>query len=297
MNATPQDLHHIQNSLPAGGFQAATAGREPALVRLRRERGFSLEEVAAAMEVRVAYLEALERGELDRVLGPGYVRSIFTRYAVCLGVDPEPLLAALPPGSGCSRVAGHSPAGGAARGATGRAGLVRYGLLGLAAVGLVAAAFLGALHLDLIASSGAARATAETTDATLSRADLSAAGPSDASPPDPKAELAKLPAGPDRPWTSGSGAAAAAPAASPSFRVLFTPTDAVWLEVTGERSGRVLFAGTRPKGEILELQVGGPLIIRVGRPEAVEVLLNGAPLAVPNAFRWRISAAGIEVRE
>ena len=54
--------------------------------REARERaGLSLEELSQALDVREEYLQALERGELGRLLGPSYVQSIAVRYAAGVG--------------------------------------------------------------------------------------------------------------------------------------------------------------------------------------------------------------------
>ncbi|HZK48517.1 MAG TPA: RodZ domain-containing protein [Thermoleophilia bacterium] len=70
------------------GFLAA--GR--ALRGARMSAGQTLEQVSRALSIRVLYLEALERGEFGRVLGPTYAESMIVRYAVHLGLDAEALL-------------------------------------------------------------------------------------------------------------------------------------------------------------------------------------------------------------
>ncbi|MCZ7664306.1 MAG: DUF4115 domain-containing protein [Thermoleophilia bacterium] len=72
-----------------GQSERMSAARLDVLRRARLESGLTFEEIAAAMEVRAEYLEALEKGELGRMLGPAYVRSIAVRYAVCLGIDSD----------------------------------------------------------------------------------------------------------------------------------------------------------------------------------------------------------------
>lgn len=72
------------------GFQAA--GR--ALERARLSVGETLDQVSGSLGIRPLFLEALERGELGRVLGPTYAESMIVRYAIHLGVNPEALLSA-----------------------------------------------------------------------------------------------------------------------------------------------------------------------------------------------------------
>lgn len=59
------------------------------LAEERERRGLSLEQVAAATRIRVAHLDAIERGELDALPGAVYARGYVRAYASYLGVDVE----------------------------------------------------------------------------------------------------------------------------------------------------------------------------------------------------------------
>lgn len=66
------------------------------LRRAREERGLSLKEAASRLALKVQVLEALEACRFDRLPEPPLVRGYLRRYALLLGLDPEPLLALYP---------------------------------------------------------------------------------------------------------------------------------------------------------------------------------------------------------
>lgn len=66
------------------------------LRRAREERGLSLKEAASRLALKVQVLEALESCRFDRLPEPPLVRGYLRRYALLLGLDPEPLLALYP---------------------------------------------------------------------------------------------------------------------------------------------------------------------------------------------------------
>jgi cytoskeleton protein RodZ len=66
---------------------------------LRQERlrqGLSLETLASRTKISQRFLEAIEAGDFARLPGLVFVRNFVRQFASSLGMDPEPLLAALP---------------------------------------------------------------------------------------------------------------------------------------------------------------------------------------------------------
>ncbi|MDR6224250.1 helix-turn-helix domain-containing protein [Desmospora profundinema] len=62
-------------------------------LRAARERaGLSLEDVQQQTKIQVRYLEAIERGDFQRLPGSFYGRAFIRSYAEYLGVQPMPLL-------------------------------------------------------------------------------------------------------------------------------------------------------------------------------------------------------------
>ena len=63
------------------------------LAQARKEKGYSIEDVAASLKLRPRQILALEEGHLDQLSGATYTRGMIRNYAKLLGIDPEPLVA------------------------------------------------------------------------------------------------------------------------------------------------------------------------------------------------------------
>lgn len=59
----------------------------------RRELNLSLKEVESSTSIRMPYLQAIEEGEVSRLISPVYARGFVTQYASFLGLDAERLIA------------------------------------------------------------------------------------------------------------------------------------------------------------------------------------------------------------
>lgn len=62
------------------------------LRREREARGISLDEIQEITKIRVRYLEAIERGELQEIPGETYVRGFLRNYARAVGLDGQAVL-------------------------------------------------------------------------------------------------------------------------------------------------------------------------------------------------------------
>lgn len=60
--------------------------------RTREERHLSLREVENATSIRVNYLEAIEQGQLGRLISPIYAQGFIKKYATFLELDGDSLL-------------------------------------------------------------------------------------------------------------------------------------------------------------------------------------------------------------
>lgn len=58
----------------------------------RKEMNISLKEAENATSIRTLYLQALEEGEMDRLISPIYAQGFFKQYASFLGLDGEHLV-------------------------------------------------------------------------------------------------------------------------------------------------------------------------------------------------------------
>ena len=63
------------------------------LAAARAERGWSLADAQRGTDIRLKYLEALERGDLDALPGWAYARAFVRTYARALGLDADRLVA------------------------------------------------------------------------------------------------------------------------------------------------------------------------------------------------------------
>jgi cytoskeletal protein RodZ len=64
----------------------------PDLAGLRVMRGLSLDEIARSTNITMRYLEAIERGEFDKLPGGVYTTSYIRQYARAAGCDEAMLL-------------------------------------------------------------------------------------------------------------------------------------------------------------------------------------------------------------
>jgi len=58
----------------------------------RKEMNLSLKEAENATSIRMAYLEALEEGEMNKLISPVYAQGFFKQYAMFLGIDGEQIV-------------------------------------------------------------------------------------------------------------------------------------------------------------------------------------------------------------
>lgn len=64
------------------------------LKQARLARGLSLHDIARVTKISISLLEALERGDFARLPGGIFSRSFVRAYAIEVGLDPEPTVAA-----------------------------------------------------------------------------------------------------------------------------------------------------------------------------------------------------------
>ena len=62
------------------------------LKQKRKEMNLSLKEVENATSIRMSYLQALEEGEVDKLISPIYAQGFFKQYATFLGVDGDQII-------------------------------------------------------------------------------------------------------------------------------------------------------------------------------------------------------------
>ena len=58
----------------------------------RRERNLSLKEIENATSIRMSYLEAIEEGQLGKLISPIYAQGFIKKYALFLELDGERII-------------------------------------------------------------------------------------------------------------------------------------------------------------------------------------------------------------
>jgi cytoskeletal protein RodZ len=58
----------------------------------RKEKKLSLKEVESATSIRTNYLEAIEKGEVEKLISPIYAQGFARQYATFLGLDGDKII-------------------------------------------------------------------------------------------------------------------------------------------------------------------------------------------------------------
>lgn len=58
----------------------------------RKEKNLSLKETENAISIRMSFLQALEEGEVDKLISPIYAQGFFKKYAAFLELDGEQII-------------------------------------------------------------------------------------------------------------------------------------------------------------------------------------------------------------
>ena len=61
-------------------------------VERRKELKLSLKDVESATSIRTAYLEAIELGQMDKLISPVYAQGFVRQYASFLGLDGDRMI-------------------------------------------------------------------------------------------------------------------------------------------------------------------------------------------------------------
>ena len=59
----------------------------------RKELNMSLKDIETATSIRTGYLQAIEEGQMERLISPIYAQGFVKQYAIFLGLDGERLVA------------------------------------------------------------------------------------------------------------------------------------------------------------------------------------------------------------
>ena len=87
---------HIGDAARGGTTAESSGVRGPGVSDMLRSRrmslGYELSEIAVALRIRLAYLEAIEQGRFGDLPGAAYANGFLRTYAEHLGLDPQLVL-------------------------------------------------------------------------------------------------------------------------------------------------------------------------------------------------------------
>lgn len=234
-----------------------------ALAAARRDRGLSVEDVAAATRIRPAIIRAIEADDFDACGGAVYARGHLRSVAQVVGADPRPLVEEFDrrfhqpvPALRTAPLGAFDPprdAGRSGRGSPTWASVA-------AGVMAVAVLFLGISWIVGRGEDDASGTPGPQAVGTTGAPTTSAPAPT-ASRPTP----------------------VPAPAKVVVLRLRATGGSS-WLSVTGS-SGAALFQGTLADGEAREFRDSRQLSVRFGNSPAVRVTQNGKDVGAPRCPR------------
>jgi cytoskeletal protein RodZ len=255
--------------MPGNEASEATFGEELKRHRLLRE--VSLESIASATKISVRHLQALERGDLQRLPAPVFTRGFIRAYADFLGLDPDEMVNAYLSELGLSGRA--QPLGGEPRASR----VPSRGLLVLAVVAAAVALLIAAgIWRHAHRPRPAPVRSAALPPVSLSPHIRLVPGATETAAPSPPttAAAASLPPAPAAPSPARAAADPPVPAGSMSLSIRLDAD--CWGEVFGD--GRRLFSGTLRRGDERTFEARKSFRLTFGNAGAVRASVNGRPL-------------------
>ena len=276
----------MMSTVTRGMAEPPAAVRAGADLREARERlGWSLEEMAAGLRIRMPHLEALEEGRISQLPGNAYAVAFMRTYARALGLDDEEMVRRFK--AEVAEVGRRTelvfpipmPQRGLPAGAILLLGIVLAigaytGWYRLSGEGRLPAETVVAIpeHLAPLAEQALPPvAVAEAPAAEAPRVAIAAAVPpmvSIASPEDPPVRAAA-------PSVGSAQAATMVPGAADSRIVLRASADA-WI-LLKDRSGAVLLNRVLKTGETWPVPPRPDLLLTTGNAGGTEILVDGVP--------------------
>jgi cytoskeletal protein RodZ len=271
----------------------------------RERRGLTLKDAEDSLKIRSKYLQALEQNDFEVIPGPTFVRAFMRTYAAFLGLDTERLMeeysSQFEPQTQDKRAL-HTRGGSSRARDRGPHRQPNYVVVGIVAVAIIVVLALvfrsrgnepavldpaavvttttAAAGTEFVTTAKPSRGTTTTrkgTATTVAAADVSpSAGPSQGG--------------------SSASTVAAAGVSDGVLNLVVRASGRCFVTVRQESpTGKTLFSGTLKKGDKLSYSYSGQYYLNIGVPSAVELLLNGQPVEVPEPYgQFVLSRAGLE---
>lgn len=273
-----------ETTIPTGATtptDETTRGAQAAGAMLRQARedaGLHVAALAVALKVPVKKLEALEAGRIDLLPDATFARGLAASICRGLKLDPKPVLA-LMPGIGGSRLGAQAPAINERFEPSSLSSTAPWRLPS-PALAAVAVLLLGALVIYFYPGQQGGTEAVESGTESSGATEMSASGTARApvmepevAPIAPQLAPAILPVAPP----AELAASAAAPASD--ALVVFTAKTESWVQVVDAKGVSVL-RRTLQAGERVTATGALPLAVVIGRSDAVDVLVRGAPMSL-----------------
>jgi cytoskeletal protein RodZ len=259
--------------MPGNESPEATFGEELKRHRLLRE--VSLESIASATKISVRHLQALERGDVQRLPAPVFTRGFIRAYADFLGLEPEELVNAYLSevgGSGRAQSIGAEPRLSRAP----SKGLVVLAVVAVAVAALIAAGIWRHAHRSRPVPARSAVLPPVSLSPHIRQvpvsSDIAAAVPQTPAPSTADASPAPVLPGP----AAAAGPGPLADAATDSLSLSIRLEADCWGEVFGD--DRRLFSGTFRRGDERTFEARKAFRVTFGNAGAARISVNGRAL-------------------
>jgi len=265
----------------------------------RVRRGLTLKEVEDTLKIRSKYLQALEQNDFEVIPGPTFVRAFLRTYSSFLGLDTERLMEEYysqfePRGPEKHTLLSRGNSSRARdRGPHRQPNYVVVGLLAVAIIVVLAVVFSS--RGDEPAVIDPADVVTTTTDAGSAET-VTSAEPAGATTSSQEGTAATVAGGDASPSSTGSTQPIAGASDGTLTLVVRASGNRCFVTVREESpTGKTLFSGTLEKGDELSYTYKGQYYLNIGEPSAVQLLVDGQPIDVPEPYgQFILSRSGLE---
>lgn len=262
----------------------------------RVHRGLTLKNAEDALKIRSKYLEALEQNDFEVLPGPTFVRAFLRTYAAFLGLDTERLMEeyfsqfeprteekyAPLSRSGSSRARDRGPHR--------QPNYVVVGLVAVAIIVVLALAFRSRGDEPAVLDPADVVTTTTAADSTEPVTTTKPVGG-----PQTSEQVTATTVAPGD--TSPSSTVAAAGESNGALNLVVRASGNRCFVTVREDSptGKTLHTGTLEKGDELSYSYHGQYYLNIGDPSAVQLLVDGQPVEVPEPYgQFILSRAGLK---
>ena len=255
--------------------------------------GLSIKDVEDDLKIRSKYLQALEQDDFEVIPGTTFVRAFMRTYATYLGIDAERLmeeyLSQYEPRAREKPVllARATSSRGRERGRRRQPNYVVVGVVAVAIIVVLALVFRSRSEQPAVLDPLAITTT--TTPATGATASVATTKPAQGATTT-QAQGATT-------TVHGTATTVATGGAGGVLKLVIRASGSRCFLIVREESptGKTLFSGTLKKSQELSYSYEGQYYLNVGAPSALQLLVDGQPMEVPEPYgQFVLSKAGLE---